>query len=70
MQKLLNDHLPWATILVGSIIVFVTVVGGVITIVQPSTLSFATYVNVLQKMVVGVGILGVGRGVAAAGKSS
>jgi hypothetical protein len=50
--------------------VFVTVVGGVITIVQPSTLSFATYVNVLQKMVVGVGILGVGRGVAAAGKSS
>ena len=49
--------------------VIVAGVGGVITIVEPSTLNFKDYVDALEKVIVGVGILGVGRGLASAGRT-
>lgn len=58
-----------ATIMVGVVLVIVAGIGGVITIIEPSTLSFKDYVDALEKMVVGIGILGVGRGVASAGRA-
>jgi hypothetical protein len=59
-----------ATFMVGIVLAIVAGIGGVITIVEPSTLSFKDYVDALEKLIVGVGILGVGRGLAAAGRAS
>jgi hypothetical protein len=57
-----------ATFMVGIVLVLVAGVGGVITIVEPSTLNFRDYVDALEKLIVGIGILGVGRGLASAGR--
>lgn len=62
------DKTNAATVMVGIVLVIVAGIGGVITIVQPSTLSFKDYVDALEKLVVGIGILGVGRGLASAGR--
>jgi|GEM_PF-1866400 len=62
------DKLPWGTLLGGLIVVIVAVIGGVITIVEPSTLSFSDYVSSLGDLAVGVGLVTVGRGVGKAGK--
>jgi hypothetical protein len=57
-----------ATIMVGIVLVVVAGVGGIVTVVEPDTLSFKDYVDALEKLVVGIGILGVGRGLASAGR--
>jgi hypothetical protein len=57
-----------ATIMVGIVLVIVAGVGGAVTILQPSTLSFGEYVDALKTLVLGVGILAVGRGLASAGR--
>jgi len=62
------EQLPWATLFAGLLLVIVAVVGGVIVIVEPSTLSFGDYSNDLSKLAVGIGLVAVGRGVTAAGK--
>jgi hypothetical protein len=62
------DKLPWGTILGGLIVLVVAGVGGVITIIEPSTLSFSDYVSALADLAVGVGLVTVGRGVTKAGK--
>ena len=62
------DNANAATIMVGIVLVIVAGIGGVITIVEPSTLSFKDYVDALEKIIIGIGILGVGRGLAAAGR--
>jgi flagellar biosynthesis component FlhA len=54
-----------ATVLVAVLVVIVAVVGGVVVIVHPDTLSFKQYVDALSKLAIGVGVLGVGRGLAA-----
>ena len=58
-----------ATVLVACIVVLVAGVGGVIVIVHPETLSFSDYADKLKDLAIGVGILGVGRGIASAGNS-
>jgi hypothetical protein len=62
------DTAPAATVMVAIVVVLVAGVGGVITIIEPKTLSFKEYVDALEKLIVGIGILGVGRGLAVAGR--
>jgi len=62
------DKLPWATLIGGIIVLIVAVIGGIITIVNPETLSFSDYVSSLSDLAVGVGLVAVGRGVTKAGK--
>ncbi len=64
------DQANAATIMVGIVLVIVAGVGGVITIIEPKTLSFKDYVDALEKIIIGIGILGVGRGLASAGRAS
>lgn len=54
---------PVATILQVVLTAIVAVVGGVITIINPDTLSFEDYVKFLGVLSVGNGLLGVGRGI-------
>lgn len=58
-----------ATLLVAILVTIGAVVGGVVCIANPDTLSFDQYLSALSKFAIGVGLLGIGRGVAAAGKS-
>lgn len=55
-QALSTSHV--ATILV----IILAVVGGVVAIIHPASLSFASYLN---DMVIAVGALGIGRGLGA-----
>lgn len=57
-----------ATLMVGIVVIIVAGIGGIVTIVEPTTLNFASYVDALEKLIVGVGLLAVGRGVASAGR--
>ncbi len=50
--------LPWATL----IVVLIALVGGLVVILHPETLSFAEYV---RNVGVAAGLLAVGRGLAA-----
>jgi len=50
--------LPWATL----IVVLIAIVGGVVVITDPSTLSFEEYV---KNVGIAAGLLAVGRGLAA-----
>jgi hypothetical protein len=56
-----NDNLPWMTIVIVIAAIIVMGVGGVAVILNH--LDFETYLNDLEKFSVGVGILGVGRGI-------
>lgn len=58
-----------ATYVVVGIVAVVALCGGVLVIVHPETLSFQQYSDDLQKLAVGVGLLGVGRGIAHHGLS-
>jgi hypothetical protein len=49
--------------------VLVALIGGVIVILHPETLTFESLLNDLEKFAVAIGIIGVGHGVAAAGQS-
>jgi hypothetical protein len=63
-----SDKLPWGTIIGGIIVLIVALIGGIVTIVEPKTLSFSDYVSSLSDLAVGVGLVAVGRGVTKAGK--
>lgn len=65
MSSLLSDERPWMTICVVAIVFIVAVVGGVVVITNPETLSFDQYVTVLTGLAIGSGLLGIGRGIAA-----
>ena len=62
------DTTNWATIMAGVVLIILSLVGGAVTIIEPSTLSFKDYVDALEKAIIGIGILGVGRGIASAGR--
>jgi hypothetical protein len=62
--------MPVATIATIALAAIVAVVGGVVTIVHPETLSFDQYVQALEGVVIGTGLLGIGRGVHAASKAA
>lgn len=60
--------MPVATILTAVLVGIAALVGGVVTIVHPETLSFDQYLKALGAFAIGTGLLGVGRGVLAASK--
>ena len=62
------DFSKWgpATVLVVAIAVIIVLVGGVVCITNPDTLSFDAYLKALIGAIVGTGLLGIGRGHAAA----
>lgn len=62
----LLERTPVATILIAIIALIAAVAGAVVTITEPSQLSFAAYLDDLTKLAVGVGLLGVGRGATSA----
>lgn len=51
------------TVLIIALTVIITIVGGVVVIVHPETLSFDQLINVLSKFVIGAGALSVGNGI-------
>lgn len=64
MSSVLSDERPWMTICVVAIVLIVTIVGGIVVITNPQTLSFDQYVTVLTGLAIGSGLLGIGRGIA------
>lgn len=65
LKSLFTDEKPWMTICVVGIVFIVAVVGGVVVITDPASLSFQEYVTVLTGLAVASGLLGIGRGIAA-----
>lgn len=59
---------PLTTILVAVAFVIVCVVGGVVTIVNPDTLSFSDYVERLGIAAGALGLLAIGRGINLSGE--
>ncbi len=58
----MND-LPVATYIIAGLTAIVAVVGGIVTITSPETLSFKEYLDAISAFAIGVGILAVGRGI-------
>lgn len=55
---------PWATFCTVALAFLVAVVGGAVVVFgDPGALSFESYTDTLSKFAIGVGLLGVGRGV-------
>lgn len=61
---MLDKFSSWGpvTVLLIGIVFILTVAGAVVTIVQPDTLSFESYLDKLQEFLIALGILGVARG--------
>lgn len=59
-----------ATTLIVILVVIGALAGAVISIVNPDILSFDQLLNDLTKFVIGLGALGIGRGIMKAGKVS
>ncbi len=59
------NELPVATYLIAALCGIVAVVGGVVTVTSPDTLSFPQYLDAVSAFAIGVGILGIGRGISA-----
>src|SRR3954451_11675317 len=57
----LNENTPWMTIIICLLAVLFTIVGGVVTLVQPQTLSFDEYLERTGQLALAVAALGVGR---------
>lgn len=57
------NELPIATYIIAGLCGIVAVVGGVVTITAPETLSFKEYLDAVSAFAIGVGILAVGRGI-------
>jgi hypothetical protein len=57
----LNENTPWMTIITCLLAVLFTVVGGVVTLVQPHTLTFELYLERTGQLALAVSALGVGR---------
>lgn len=61
-EQSMND-LPVATYIIAGLTAIVAVVGGIVTITSPGTLSFKEYLDAISGFAIGVGILAVGRGI-------
>ena len=57
----LNENTPWMTVITCLLAVLFTVVGGVVTLVQPHTLTFELYLERTGQLALAVSALGVGR---------
>lgn len=62
------ERAPVMTILVVIIAVMIGIVGGILVIVEPDTLSFDQYIRAMTGLSIGAGLLGIGRGHAAAAR--
>ena len=62
------NELPIATYLIAGLCAIVAVVGGIVTLTNPGSLSFNDYLDAVAAFAIGVGILGVGRGINASRK--
>jgi hypothetical protein len=69
-MKFLNDSLPWATIMMAVLVAIAAIAGAVVVITNPGSLSFQEYLDVLKNFAIAVGIVGIGRGIASAGKQT
>lgn len=62
----INDALPWATIFLCTITLVYAVVGGAVVLWgDPGALSFEKYGELLLGFAGALGLLGIGRGIAA-----
>jgi hypothetical protein len=61
VKELIEDWGP-VTVVLLAIVVFTAIVGGVVVIVKPTTLSFSEYLSKLQTFAGALAALGIGRG--------
>jgi hypothetical protein len=54
---------PVATYIIAGLCGIVAVVGGIVTVTSPDTLTFKQYIDAVATFAIGVGILAVGRGI-------
>ena len=69
-MKFLNDSLPWATIMIAVLVAIAAIAGAVVVVTNPNSLSFQEYLDILKNFAIAVGIVGIGRGIASAGKQT
>jgi hypothetical protein len=69
-MKILDDTKPWATLMIGLLVVIVAAVGGAVVLFgDEGALSFEAYLSTIKDFAIAVGILGVGRGIVSYGKN-
>jgi hypothetical protein len=66
--RFLNDAKPWATIMMVVLVGIAAIAGAVVVIFNGDKLSFQQYLDTLKNFAIAVGIIGIGRGIASAGK--
>ena len=67
----LSDSAPWATLLVGGLVLIAAGVGGAVVIWgKDGALTFSEYLDLLKNFAIAVGILGIGRGIVSYGKKT
>lgn len=65
----INNSLPWATIFLCTLTLFYALVGGAVVLWgDPGALSFKEYGELLVVFAGALGLLGIGRGIAASKK--
>jgi len=65
----LDPEFPWATVTVITITLIVAIAGAIVVIFgKDGALTFDQYLEALSKFIIGVGILGVGRGIRRTGR--
>jgi hypothetical protein len=70
-MKILNDSVPWATIMTAGLVLIAAAAGaGVVIWGDPGALSFEQYLDLLKNFAIAVGILGIGRGIVSYGKNA
>jgi hypothetical protein len=59
-----NNNIPWATITAVLITIVASVAGAAVVIWgDPGTYSFSNYLDDMKGFVIGIGVLGLGRGI-------
>jgi hypothetical protein len=70
-MKVLNDSIPWATLMTVLLVLIAAVAGaGVVIWGDPGALSFEKYLDLLKNFAIAVGVLGIGRGITSFGKTT
>jgi hypothetical protein len=70
-MKILNDSVPWATLMTAGLVLIAAVAGaGVVIWGEDGALSFQQYLDLLKNFAIAVGVLGIGRGIVSYGKNT
>lgn len=56
-------------LVVAAIVVIVAIIGGIAMLTDSTSLNFQEYVDVLVKLMIGVGLYGIGKGVVVGAKT-